>query len=387
MRGSSERARAPRRARAVHLVEPVLAPLVLWLASLPISCGDPHGGVAAPSGDAWTIDLLVRRTELDPAVLWPLIGAPYVLDPAVGLLLAPEHRETWSWSEHPRGRFGIQTNNLGFLEGEPTRPEKRGVRILALGDSHMMVVDPAESYPNLLEAALRGAGYPDCEVLNSGVGYTGPRLYLRRLERYLELAPDVVLVSFFSGNDLWDDLQLEYDIGRSPRPALDADYAARLERCRERHDGALYQGLNQAHFFKHWPGTAELSLRLALDSLEGIHQRCEREGRLFLVVFLPTKIAVDVEDEPPERADALLTLGLSEEEAALNERLVQRLAGELARRGIPCLDPSAAMRADPTPFFWRRDHHLSVAGHAFLARAAFAAFEPLLAARGWKTGQ
>jgi hypothetical protein len=349
----------------------------LVLALLACACGpteDPH----------WTVARLVRREGFDPEMLFPFAKTSCVYDAEAGLLLPPNHTENWTWPEHEGGTFRMHTNNLGLVEDADTESAKHGLRILCVGDSHLMVVGSEEAFPNVLERKLRAAGYPQCEVLNAAVGYTGPRLYLKRVERYLALDPDVVLVSFFSGNDLWDDFLLTYDVGASPRPLLGREYQRRLERCRESHSGALFQGLDQAHFFKHWPGTDEVALALALESLERIHALCEREGMLMLVVILPTKVAVDVEDEPEVRADALATLELSEEEAAVNVRLAARLAGALAERGIPCLDPTAAMRADPRPFFWRKDHHLSVAGQDFVAAALFEAFEPVLAAHGWR---
>jgi hypothetical protein len=113
---------------------------------------------------------------------------------------------------------------------------------------------------------------------------------------------------------------------------------------------------------------------------------CAEKGILFLVVILPTKIDVDVEDEPRVRAAALATLELSEEEAAVNVRLGQRLVQVLTERGVACVDPTEAMLASPVPFYWRKDHHLDVDRHLFVARAVFTVLEPLLASRGWKRG-
>jgi hypothetical protein len=103
-----------------------------------------------------------------------------------------------------------------LLEDAPTAKEKQGLRILVTGDSHLFVVDTRESFPNLLEAQLRAAGHAGCEVLSSGVGYTGPLLYLRRIEGFLELQPDAVVVSLFTGNDFMDELSFEYDLQKSP---------------------------------------------------------------------------------------------------------------------------------------------------------------------------
>ncbi len=36
------------------------------------------------------------------------------------------------------------------------------------------------------------------------------------------------------------------------------------------------------------------------------------------------------------------------------------------------------MRADPRPFYWRQDHHLSLAGHRYLGERLFDAIQELL---------
>jgi hypothetical protein len=363
---------------------------VLAAASGLAACGDERAvtsSAGAPPSGAWSVAELVRRERFVPREIWTHVPRPILLDDQVGVLLEPDFEQTRPWKEHPAGHFVLKTNNMGFLSSRPTARAKSELRILVLGDSHLVIVSPDESFPHLLEVELRRSGYPACEVLNSGIGYTGPRLYLRRLERYLELEPDVVLVSFFTGNDFWDDLVLEYDLTRSRSPVQDqAAYAQRLRLSQERSSGALFQGLNQAHWFKHWPGTAELALEFALASLESIRALCEEKGILLVVLVLPSKVDVDVEDEPRARAAALATLELTEEEAAVNVRLGRRLVQALTERGVACVDPTGAMLASPVAFYWRKDHHLDVDGHAFVAQAVFTVLEPLLASRGWKRG-
>jgi hypothetical protein len=331
----------------------------------------------------WTPDMLVPRARFSPEEIFPHASSPYVFDEQAGLLYEPRRRDVWKEAEHPRGEFVVRSNNLGLLEDGPTLWEKRGLRILVLGDSHLMVVGASESFPNLLEAQLRAAGYPDCEVLNAGIGYTSPALYLRRLEHFARLAPDVVLVSLFTGNDFWEELSLRYDISSSPTPLLDANYRQRLDRARHSFQGPLFQGLNQAYFFKHWPGTEERSFELLLESLQGIRDFCEQRQILFLLMILPTKLDVD-EDEPELRAQALSTLELSDEEATVQVRLGGRVLATLREWGVPCLDPTDAMRAEPAPLYWRSDQHLAVRGHAFLAQKLFETFERVLADHGWK---
>ena len=129
-----------------------------------------------------------------------------------------------------RARVSRYVSNAEYflVEAEPTEVAKRGLRILVAGDSHTQgAVGVAETFPNLLEACLRAAGRADCEVLNAGVAFTGPRCYLERLRHYLFLEPDVFVAALFTGNDFWDDLRLAYAKGGWWVPDEEA-YRARL---------------------------------------------------------------------------------------------------------------------------------------------------------------
>ncbi len=347
--------------------------MLVWLTA----CGACSDGSASEPGAGWSVELLEPRTVLDTRALYPFADELYLHDPAAGLLLQPDREQRWPWEEHERGEVHLRTNNLGLLEETPTAEEKSGLRILVAGDSHLMVVDPAESFPNQLESRLRAAGHAGCEALNAGVGYTSPRSYLARLRHHLHLAPDVFVVSLYSGNDFWEDLIFTHDIKGSPQPRHGPGYRARLEAAKQRFEGPLSQGLNQAHFFKHWPGTAEVALREVLTSLDRTRELCEEEGIRLVTLVLPTKIDVD-EDQPEERRGALATLELTEEDAGLNRELARAFAEAMAERGVPCLDLTAEMLASPTPFFWRRDHHLAVAGHALAGERLFELLEPML---------
>ncbi len=98
--------------------------------------------------------------------------------------------------------FGFQLNSGGFQDVE-FAPKREGTfRILALGDSFAFGVVPYHhNYLTLLEKNLRAKGY-EVEILNMGVPQAGPQDYADLLiEEGLPLEPDLVLVSFFMGND------------------------------------------------------------------------------------------------------------------------------------------------------------------------------------------
>jgi hypothetical protein len=97
------------------------------------------------------------------------------------------------------------------LRGKPLSPKKPGViRILALGDSFTfgIGVHDEETYPRQLELLLNeGAGEERFEVVNAGLGGTGP---FQQLHLFLEIAakvnPDLVVHQLLPSNDIGDDL-------------------------------------------------------------------------------------------------------------------------------------------------------------------------------------
>lgn len=117
-------------------------------------------------------------------------------------------------------------------------------RIVLLGDSFMEAysVDGADALYSQLEA--QAAGTP-VEVINLGVGGYGTlQAYLALVEEGLAYQPDLVLLSFYAGNDLTDndpelnsrvrshELQIDarpYLASTEPLTVTDVDYAAAVD--------------------------------------------------------------------------------------------------------------------------------------------------------------
>jgi lysophospholipase L1-like esterase len=97
-------------------------------------------------------------------------------------------------------------NAGGFKDVEHPRDKPAGTyRIVALGDSFAFGAVPYEdNYLTLLGQRLGTAGRP-VEVINMGISGAGPQDYLALLlDEGLAYRPDLVLVSFFVGNDFTD---------------------------------------------------------------------------------------------------------------------------------------------------------------------------------------
>ena len=98
-------------------------------------------------------------------------------------------------------------NSKGFKDVEfNTRKAAGTTRILGIGDSFAFGVVPYEyNYLTLVEQYLKQSGH-NVELINMGIPSLGPFQYLSLLaDEGLSLEPDSVLLSFFIGNDFWDE--------------------------------------------------------------------------------------------------------------------------------------------------------------------------------------
>jgi SGNH hydrolase-like domain, acetyltransferase AlgX len=104
--------------------------------------------------------------------------------------------------------YDFHLNSRGYKDVEYKLEKEAGTyRIVALGDSFAFGVVPYRyNYLTLLEQQLDGNART--EVINMGIPGIGPQDYLAMLANEgLELQPDMVLVSFFVGNDFWDTMR------------------------------------------------------------------------------------------------------------------------------------------------------------------------------------
>jgi hypothetical protein len=104
---------------------------------------------------------------------------------------------------------GFRLNSKGFKDVEYQKEKKdRTFRILGIGDSFTYGVVPYENnYLTLVEEKLKQQG-ASVELINMGIPSIGPREYLSLfVNEGVELKPDLVVVSFFMGNDFTDDFE------------------------------------------------------------------------------------------------------------------------------------------------------------------------------------
>ncbi|MDP8213582.1 MAG: hypothetical protein RAO92_03255 [Candidatus Euphemobacter frigidus] len=98
--------------------------------------------------------------------------------------------------------WDFHLNSKGFKDVEFSEEKRADIRVLGLGDSFAYGIVPYRyNYYTRLEEILCMAGL-DAEVINMGIPCVGPTAYLNLLvTEGLALKPDLVIVSFFVGND------------------------------------------------------------------------------------------------------------------------------------------------------------------------------------------
>lgn len=113
------------------------------------------------------------------------------------------------WRGKPHAEdYDFQLNSQGFKDIEYRQnKEKSTYRIIGLGDSFAFGVVPYKyNYLTLIEAKLNQDTNQKIELINMGISGIGPRDYLALLvNEGLALNPDMVLLSFYIGNDFLDN--------------------------------------------------------------------------------------------------------------------------------------------------------------------------------------
>lgn len=301
----------------------------------------------------------------------------------MGTRLRPGFRGTYTTAEFS---IGIEINEQGLRGAAVRTPKPRDTfRILALGDSFTFGqgVEADQAWPHLVSGLVDGA--QRVEVVNAGWAAPGPRGQARYLEsRGVAFEPDLVLMAFFVGNDVLDDLA---DVYAGPQTvdqlAFEAQYLTNLRirfgllgAFREVADTLypnLYERLTLAavkvqyvlgshrnHFDYVLSDDEPADLRegwgLSLEALERMARTSAARGARFGIVVVPFYDQLS---------------GLSAGPGRTIDRPQKRLA-EFCRAGrIACLDllPVLAEAGEQASLYYLKDGHWTVRGQQIAARA------------------
>jgi hypothetical protein len=143
-------------------------------------------------------------------ILGPRYYAPFELDESsIYRLSAGATREFRLSEPNGAGRVVYHVNSAGF-RGEELDAARRSLRIAVYGDSFIQAeFSPlAETFVERLEQQVAERTGAPVEAVNAGVAGYGPDQTLRKMEHELVgLAPDLVLLGIFAGNDFGDLLR------------------------------------------------------------------------------------------------------------------------------------------------------------------------------------
>lgn len=345
-------------------------------------------------------------------------------DRTIGYVLEANFTRSLPSTDPGGNRFFLRTNNLGLRSDRPTAVVKspHAMRVLVLGDSQSEgLVENRHTYAALLEQELRKIA--PVEVLNAAVsGYSPLLSYLWWEKNGFPLAPDLVILALYAGNDLGEMLGEKQDFGgygpafwlpmlteigngewRIAAPGKSRGILARLDHIlashtrtwaalrahwlRPTHDrlqssplmqvaqqypGSL-QAIWQPWFFRGSPDKEDRAWQQLRWVLKQLGQSVRAHGAKLCVVVIPTRLAVEPERAWPQAEQALAILGLSRPEtehwlARTHARFVaasDSAGGEV----IDLLGPLRTARAEAEgDFYWDLDWHLSIAGHRAVAR-------------------
>ncbi len=132
----------------------------------------------------------------------------YVPDPILGYAHQPGAEGWW----RKEGAAYVRISRAGFRDREHTREKPKGVfRIAVLGDSftEALQVPIEQTYWAIAEGKLKDCPSLDhrgVEVLNFGVsGYGTAQEWLMLQHKVWDYAPDLIVLAFFTGNDIRDN--------------------------------------------------------------------------------------------------------------------------------------------------------------------------------------
>jgi len=331
-----------------------------------------------------------------PAQLYRFPVGLFEADEAAGYHLMPGFEGVITACEYTTP---LRINRQGLREDRdvPAKDAPRR-RILALGDSFTMAyaVPSASTYVKLLEQRLN-AGGERFEVLNGGVaGYSTAQelVWLRRTG--LALAPDVLLLGFYLGNDVEDALRKPDAIrvrdGYLADATVSGGFLPQSLRLFLARRSQLYHRLwpiqrmlrgnigdsPGAHLALYGPERGRLApaWEATRAGIDAIAAEARGHGLPLIVLLFPERL----QTAPEEWGELVARYGGPGVDYRI-DRPNRVLAALLAERGIAAVDllPALAARAgEAPPLYHRIDGHWTPTGNGIAA----AAIHQALAAHG-----
>lgn len=279
--------------------------------------------------------------------------------------------------------FNFQLNSKGFKDKETVEKRKDEYRILGIGDSFAFGIVPYDkSYLTLLESKLQAQSI-DAEVINFGIPSIGPEDYLSLLvAEGLDLDPDMLLLSFFTGNDFGES---------EPRKLQSYSYMASLIKyfhsLAQHYEGRII--LPGAEYCDDCPTLDEEEhlkveyirsfiypkdsqrfsayFEQAMVHLKNISDICKENEIELVVAVIPDEIQINAQLEARVLRKFYPEISADEWDITQPNK---RLAAELDRLGINNIDLHKYFVENPTAQYYKpRDTHWNEAGNELAAMA------------------
>jgi len=282
--------------------------------------------------------------------------------------------------------YGFQTNSRGFYDVERTREKSPGIyRVLGIGDSFSFGIVPHEfNYLTRIEKQIKQVR-PGFELFNMGIPGLSPREYLALLlNEGLDLRPDMVLLSFFAGNDFAETAKIDriYRISYTanivkyfyavatkvgdhgvPTASTYKDNAPTLTE-----DAFLEIETFGLPLFQKDNARFENALPNTMAHLRAIKQVCDLHGIHLTIIIIPDEMQVN--DELLEKVANMKGIAAGELDTTRPNRA---LSSELTRLSIDHLDLLPKFRAETVSgrLYKPNDSHWNIRGNEIAAKLIF----------------
>jgi len=359
---------APRRSAQLEFFASVLDPA----APAPGSRSSLHKPLAPEQPEDWCYYLAPETARQ----IFPIPASIQEYDPWTYFRQLPNLRTEQEWREHPEGAWTMRTNARGLREDAELGTPAADLRVLVAGDSHTFgVCNNAESFPNLLEAALRDRlDGRSVEVLNAGLGGFTLFHYFGTLLRERSFEPQQFVVAVYGGNDFAELLALEHRFQASSFESWPQVELMRRNKALKAAPYAMGQCFNQVQTFVSMPTEKDVAIDCALRLCAQMQEVCGQRGTEMIVVFIPAACSCSFAQPHPDVERGRAALGLDARESELNAELAERFTQGVRELRIPLLDLRERFaRLDPPPF-WRLDLHMNLEAQRMIAEE----LEPLV---------
>ncbi len=292
-----------------------------------------------------------------------------------------EHSYRFRAKPHQK-HYDFVTNSNGFNDIEHNRETPKDTfRIVSIGDSFAFGVVPFENnYNTLLTRGLTNDGY-NVELINMGVPAAAPRNYVTLLkEEGVTFNPNLVLVSFFIGNDFeaiepprqWHSfsfvlsfLKYAYDI--SSRLNIDvtgnknANYVDNAKTFTDEEYNRLEAARSWA--FKKNSNVYDIVYKKTIDQIAAISETCRKINAPLVIAIIPDELQVNAD----LRKSALPTGRDTDYDFDQPNKM---LASSLNELGIKYIDLLPRLREESklVPVYKPNDSHWNIRGNLVAAQ-------------------